>query len=346
MINGPVAYDFGTRYIKAASRDAEFRSLHARRRATEADMSNDVFVDEPSIYEVNGELWQFGQKAEGGEQARRGATKYTDPEYYRSFLGYTLFQLSPDKNDRSIKLFAGHAPHDSAYTDDIEDAVVGHDIVVTHNDVTRKYRCVKVGFWPEPVGALMHEILDNDGNFVAGSQLKSGNTLIIDVGSLTIDYAVAINQKIQENQIGSYRETPLIDAEERIFFRVQKRWKKELETLGHHNIANNIRLAMRSGILDAGGYGNIDISDIVREETQPIIAFVQNMYLRLGGTGRFHNVLLTGGGSGILIDRITEALDRPESSPPIISGDIEYVQYANVFGAWKLANYYSLKGVL
>ena len=284
MSNELMAYDFGTRYIKAASKEAEVRALHARKAATEVDQANDMFVEDPSIYEVNGELWQFGHRAEGGEQAKRGATKYTDPDYYRSYLGYTLFNLFPDTNSRSITLFAGHAPHDSAYTDDIEDAVVGHEIVVTHAGTTRKYKCNKIAFWPEPIGALMNDILDHEGHFVADSKLKSGNTLIIDVGSLTIDYAVAVNQKIQEGQIGSYREVPLIDVEERIFFRVQKRWKKELETLGHHNIANEIRIAMRTGSLDAGGYGKLNISDIVHEETQPIIAFIQIMYLRLGGT--------------------------------------------------------------
>jgi hypothetical protein len=78
-----------------------------------------------------------------------------------------------------------------------------------------------------------------------------------------------------------------------------------------------------------------------------MIRFIIQTYKNRGGTERFNNVFLTGGGASIIEDVIRKALTkagRENGRGIYLAGDRVSPIFTNAYGASKLASFYSRRG--
>jgi hypothetical protein len=68
---------------------------------------------------------------------------------------------------------------------------------------------------------------------------------------------------------------------------------------------------------------------------------VSDIYKKYGGTSALDFVIMTGGGSGLLIDRIKPALGHPHI---YLADKRDRVHMANAIGALKLMHFYKRHG--
>ena len=341
-----VIYDDGNISNKSMSGSAEFEFEHASTPLPQSKYDELVALgDTDGLYTINGKCYVIGERANRfGSIRHEGSNRYTS-EYYQRFLAVSLYNLI-NRNSRSVFVYASIPPKDNAYKDAIKSIAQG-DIEVTHaHNKTRRYRVTGCNTWFEPLGGVMNRLMNDDGYKIddANISLHIGETLVIDIGGLTIDYILLENGVPDFSSARSWTERNIIDTLEDFKEAIIKRYPNELKGARDLKI-DKVRDALRSGFYQAGGQGVLDCTFEADEATHIIVDAVQSRYEQYGGS-TLDNVLLTGGGSGLLGDKIRERMKiKNHWRKGVFMADNENIQRANMRGAKKLLAYYKSQGV-
>jgi aspartate/methionine/tyrosine aminotransferase len=101
--------------------------------------------------------------------------------------------------------------------------------------------------------------------------------------------------------------------------------------------AERVRRAIATGFFEGGGR-RYPCEDEVREATNLVLNRIADTYQRIaGGALGWDSIILTGGGSAVLYDKLLSILNHDRI---VLADDIESIHLANVRGGLKLWRLY------
>lgn len=292
---------------------------------------------------VNGIPFVFGDKARRYTmmERKRGAARYT-ADYYGVLLAYTLYLsgISP----RNINLIASFPPVDVDYIPTLIDVakqtytVQGHH---TGKECIQSYEVTNVDTIDEPLAGYFHFVLTSDGNERKRNPIANKTVLVLDAGGHTVDcVAVDAGGDIDLSTLDSTRTGTLdmLIAFERDIRTTHKEAFQNADDLDIQRIEN----ALVSGHYD---YGKRSLN--VRDEADAALSGLCNDIRQIitsnGGIYNYDTILMTGGGSALLIDRLRGML--PDIDILTADEDVKVLQFANVNGGAKLAQLMRRTGI-
>lgn len=298
-------------------------------------------VEVPEGYAlVNGAAFAYGNAAlrRGNLNRQQGAARYTK-EYYGVLSAIALARLYPRSTD--IELFASHSPRDAQYSDALSDAALG-DWHIQIGEQQTRIGVDMVYTFDEPVGGLMNVLLTQDGKGYERKDIKDCNTLVIDIGGGTTDF-----QGVMPNGALDYNvslSVPLgINRIESDFENAVRQNNPELFRTAFDIPKDRFRAAIRIGKFSGAGQ-QINCENEVTEASYLLLNQIREAYQsRAGGRAVWDAIILTGGGSAMLYDRLVNEVlehDRVILADP----DIDKLHMANVRGGMKLWRFYQAAG--
>jgi len=340
--------DAGNSIIKAkiARREnGEIAFPHAMKRLTESKhekITNRAGFQNQSIdyLRINGKPYVVGESAErhGLITQRTGTARYTR-DYYGVLAAAALGRLY--ERGREVSVFGSHPPGDVQFRQDLMESVVG-DWYVEIKGKERHFKVNYVNTFDEPVGGLMNVLLTEDGQHYQHTEINDGRALVIDIGGFTTDW-LAVNQG-GEIDYSLARSIPLgiqsvlVDFEES--FRSNNLVAvKDTPVLP----PDRVRKALITGVFEGGGK-KYPCEQEVEESTSLMLNRIADTYQRIaGGALSWDSIILTGGGSGFLHNRLLSILNHDNV---ILADDLESIHFANVRGGLKLWCLYEALQVL
>lgn len=330
--------DAGNSIIKAkiARREnGETAFQHALRQLTENEyqkiLSRTKINGSSSDYvRVNGYPYVVGESAErhGVLSQRSGAARYTR-DYYGVLAAVALVKLYG--RGREVAVFGSHAPGDVKFREDLMRSVIG-DWEVEIGNGKSNFKVIYANTFDEPVGGLMNVLLTEDGQHYQHAHVGDGRTLVIDIGGFTTDF-LAVNPG-GEVDYSLARSVPLgiqtvINDFEESFKSNNAEVVKDTPILP----PDRVRKAIVSGVFEGGGRKypcGIDVD----EATSLFLNRFADTYQRLvGGALAWDTVILTGGGSALLFQKIKPLLKHGNV---MLADDFDSLHLANVRGGLKL----------
>lgn len=340
--------DAGNSIIKAkvARREqSEIAFPHAFRSLTEAEYKSITsrsgkLSNTNSYMRINGKPFVIGEGAErfGVTTIRSGAARYTR-DYYgvlaAAAMGY-LFERG-----REISVFGSHAPGDMKFRDDLMRSVIGEWEVEFGGRVS-KFKVTYANTFDEPVGGLMNVILAEDGQHYQHSDLNGGRSLVIDIGGFTTDW-LAVNPG-GEIDYGLSRSVPI--GIQNVLTEFEESFRSNnLEAVKDTPILppERLRKAVLTGVYEGGGR-KYKCESEVKEATNLLLNRISDTYQRIaGGAMSWDSIVLTGGGSALLHDRLIPILNH---NKVILADELSDLHLANVRGGLKLWRLYESLQIL
>lgn len=337
--------DAGNSIIKGKTMQAEVAFPHAMRILTETEYANVLarsgFSGPPRDYMIiNGTPYVFGESAErhGTLTRRTGAARYT-PDYYGVLVAATLARVF-DQNEE-ISLFGSHAPGDVAFREDLMRAAVG-EWRVKMGEREMVFRVRYANTFDEPVGGLMNILLTPDGLHYQRTDVKNGRSLVIDIGGHTTDW-LAVNPG-GEVDYSLNESTPIgiqdvLRDFERSFRANNREATKDVAQLP----PARVRSAIMTGIFVGGGR-EYSCQAEVNEATSVLLNRIRDTYQNVaGGALPWDTIVLTGGGSAMLYDKLVPLLEHQRV---VLSDSSAENHLANVRGGLKLWKLYKAHQLL
>ncbi len=338
--------DAGNSIIKGKTpgRDGEIAFAHAIRKLTETQYKEILARSRGNpplgFFRLNDTPFVVGDEAERfGEVTRRsGAARYTN-DYYSVFLAASLIRTFTQ--GMTVELFASHPPGDIAYRDDLMQAAVGTH-TVEYGEKTFTFRVVYANTFDEPVGGLMNVMLNDDGKSYARSEINEGRSLVIDVGGHTTDW-LAVNPG-GEVDYSLAASTPIgiqvaLKEFERSFRANNREITRDVASLP----PDRIRDALRTGIFVGGGK-EYTCEEESKEATSVLLNRIADTYQNVaGGPLPWDNIILTGGGSAILYEKLVPVLKHQRI---LLADEPPSIHMANVRGGLKLYRLYEMLNLL
>lgn len=278
--------------------------------------------------EVNGRYYAIGDAAArmSANAKRVGAARYM-PEYMGVLLAASMYRLF-DGEVGPITVLASHPPDDARYAADLRAALRGTWKIASGDD-RRTYHVQRVMTFLEPVGGAMCLALDEDGN--ENAEVTRGDVLIIDLGGGTSNVCLARNGVIDPEASRTMRRG-ILDVLQRFESELRDQYAsifKSANIIPQHRV----RDALRYGVY-AGGGQELDCRNAAHYAANPFMndldALIQQHF---GNAMLYDRVLVTGGGGGLLIDRLPEILDTNEI---YLVHDPADIHFANAIGGRKL----------
>jgi hypothetical protein len=326
--------DAGNAIIKGKTAGGEVAYPHALKELTETEYQNIVTragkAGPPADYmRVNGKPYVVGDQAErhGTLTRRSGAARYT-PDYYGVFVAVTLARLY--ERGGEVAVFGSHPPGDVGYRDDLMDSALG-TWEVEHTGRELSFKVTLANTFDEPAGGLFNVILTNDGKHYARSDINGGRALVIDIGGHTTDW-LAVNPG-GEIDYSLQESTPIgilgvVKDFERSFRANNLEAVKSTPVLP----MDRIRQAIASGMFVGGGL-ELPCEDEAREATQVLLNRIGDTFQNVtGGPLQWDSVIVTGGGGGMLFDRLAGVLHHERL---ILADEPGTIHLANVRGGLK-----------
>lgn len=333
----PFVLDAGNANIKSRTLTGAVREdcfPHALVQMTESDwkrvMSRSGVPDE-DYFRVNGTPFAVGKKAlrHGTFERQHGAARYTQ-EYYGVFLAVAMTRAFR-KSKRNVFLMGSHAPGDVDYRDDLMAAAV-HPWRVEWRGQEFTFDVVDANTFDEPLGGWANMILRKDGRGYANAAINDGVTLVLDLGAYTldglvidpggeIDYSTA-----RSTHIGVLRAVDQFKRDFRTENRLLTKDVSDFDELKVHD-------AFRTGQFDLRGLGKHDVQPLINELVSALVNDVMNFYDTYGGAANYDCILLTGGGSALLEERLRAAIRH--NYVLTADRDVKNLHMANVRGGMK-----------
>ena len=324
---GEIAFPHAIRQLS----ESEYEKILARARIN--GNSRDYF-------RVNGKPYAVGESAErhGIVTPRSGTARYTK-DYCGVLAAVSLARLY--ERGREVAMFTSHPPGDVKYREDLMKSIIGEWEVET-GQTKANFRVTYVNTFDEPVGGLMNVLLTEDGQQYQYPQIGDGRSLVVDIGGFTTDF-LAVNQG-GEVDYALARSVPLgiqsviSDFEES--FRANN-----LEIVKDSSVLppDRVRKAIATGVFEGGG-NKYPCQQDVDEATSLFLNRFADTYQRLaGGALSWDNIILTGGGSALLHQKLVPILKH---NNVILADSKESLHLANVRGGLKLWRLYETLKVL
>lgn len=338
--------DAGNSIIKGKTpgRDGEIAFAHAIRKLTETQYGEIIARSRGNpplgFFKLNGQPFVVGDEAERfGEVTRRsGAARYT-ADYYSVFLAATLIRMFTE--GMTVELFASHPPGDIAYREDLMRAALGEH-VIDFGERSYRFKVAYANTFDEPVGGLMNVMLNDDGKSYARSEINEGRSLVIDVGGHTTDW-LAVNPG-GEVDYSLAASTPIgiqiaLKEFERSFRANNREITRDVASLP----PDRVRDALRTGKFIGGGK-SYPCEEESREATSVLLNRIADTFQNVaGGPLPWDNIILTGGGSAILYDRLVPVLKHQRI---LLADEPISIHMANVRGGLKLYRLYEMLNLL
>jgi hypothetical protein len=340
--------DAGNSIIKAkiARREnGEIAFPHALKQLTESEYAKIVnrtgITGQSFDYlKVNGKPYVVGESAErhGLITQRSGTARYTK-NYYGVLAAAALGRLY--ERSRDVSIFGSHPPGDVQFRQDLMESVIGD----WHVEIRGKERHFLVSYantFDEPVGGLMNVILTEDGQHYQYTHINSSRALVIDIGGFTTDW-LAVNPG-GEIDYSLARSIPLgiqnvLDDFEESFRTNNLEAVKDTPVLP----PERVRKAVATGIFEGGGR-KYPCEMEVEEATSLMLNRIADIYQRIaGGAMSWDTIILTGGGSALLYERLLSILNHENI---VLADKLEDIHMANVRGGLKLWRLYEALKVL
>ncbi len=337
--------DAGNSIIKAknASREAAFP--HALKALTEAEYRQILArvgagrVPEDYL-RINGQPYVVGESAErhGTPTRRSGASRYR-PEYYGVLAAAMLGRLY--ERGGEVCVFGSHPPGDVAFREDLMRSVMG-TWTVEVNRRERVFTVIYANTFDEPVGGLMNVILAEDGRHYQRMDINGGRSLVIDIGGHTTDWLAvnpggSVDYSLAESTPIGIQE--VVASFERSFRLNYPEACRDTATLP----PERVRQAIASGIFVGGGR-SYDCEHEAAEATSILLNRIANTYQVIaGGALPWDSLVLTGGGSAILYDRLLPLLKHDHV---LMAEEPASIHMANARGGLKLWRLYEALGLL
>lgn len=337
--------DAGNSIIKGKTPTREAAFPHALKALTETEYEQILIragrSGPPADYiRVNGQPYVVGESAErhGALTRRSGAARYR-PDYYGVFVAAALARLYERGGD--VALFGSHPPGDVAFRDELMRAALG----AWHVEVGGRERAFRVTYantFDEPVGGLMNVILAEDGRHYRRTDVNGGRALVVDIGGRTTDWLAvnpggAVDYALAESTPIGIQE--VVSSFERSFRATHRDAVRDTPTLP----PERVRAAIATGVFVGGGREH-DCENEAREATSVLLNRIAATYQHVaGGALPWNSIILTGGGSAMLYDRLLPLLGHDHV---ILADEAESIHLANVRGGLKLWRLYEALGLL
>ncbi|HLA45870.1 MAG TPA: hypothetical protein VJZ27_20650, partial [Aggregatilineales bacterium] len=218
----------------------------------------------------------------------------------------TLARLYDEASE--IALFGSHAPKDVAFRDRLMRAAIGK-WTVDMGGMHKEFRVTYANTFDEPVGGLMNVLLTDDGLHYQRNDVRDGDTLVIDIGGFTTDWLAV--RPGGEVDYGLH----------------------ESVTMGIQNVVKDFERSFRANNLDAtqaipdlpparvreaivtgvyrGGGRQYPCQREVEEATNILLSQIADTYQNVAhGPLPWDTIILTGGGSALLFDRLLPILNH------------------------------------
>lgn len=335
-----VVFDAGRSIVKGKTQSSESEFVHALSQLTEVEYKQIISRElSPEVLKVNGVPYAIGATAmRRGYQPRQTTGERYNELYYGTLLAAMLFRLY-EKPVKNIFVYASHPPVLFDSRPEIV-AAAKHKWVVECMGEKREYIVNEVRCFDEPVGGVMNLLLAGDGKTYQRSDIKEGSALVLDIGGQTIDVAALDNGKIDYSHIHS-ADGGVIEVEQRFEKLLRAEYKHTLK--GTNFIPpKKIRETLQTKAFDAGAYGVLEVSELVNQATDDIVLRIKDLIGESGGLVNYNNVVLTGGGGGLLFNRICEYFDHASFQTRLghdyfhLADDIKDIHLANIRGGFKV----------
>ncbi len=331
--------DSGNSIIKGKTASRETAFPHALKALTESEYENILTRagrsgPPPDYLRINGQPCVVGESAErhGTLTRRSGASRYRK-DYYGMFVAAALARLY--ERGGEVMLFGSHPPGDVTFRDELMQAALG-EWHVEIGSKERVYRVTYANTFDEPVGGLMNVLLAEDGQHYRHTDINGGRALVVDVGGHTTDW-LAVNPG-GEVDYSLAESTPIGILEvvynfERSFRTNNRDAVRDTPTLP----PERVRQAIASGVFMGAGR-KFDCENEAREATSVLLNRIADTYQNLaGGALPWDSIILTGGGSAVLYDRLLPILNHQHI---VLADEIASIHLANVRGGLKLWRLY------
>jgi hypothetical protein len=318
---------------------------HALRRLTESEYQKILSRARTNgsakdYIRVNGTPYVIGESAErhGLVSKRSGAARYTR-DYYGVLATAVLAQLYG--RGREVAVFGSHAPGDVKFREDLMRSVIG-DWEVEMGESRANFKVIYANTFDEPVGGLMNVLLTEDGQHYQHAHVGDGRSLVIDIGGFTTDF-LAVNPG-GEVDYSLARSVPL--GIQSVISNFEDSFRaNHLEAVKDTPVLppERVRRAIATGVFEGGGR-KFSCEQDVEEATSLFLNQFADTYQRLaGGALAWDTIILTGGGSALLHDKLKPLLKH---SNIMLADDLESLHFANVRGGMKLWRLYDALKVL
>lgn len=302
----------------------------------------------PSQY--HGEMERFGQTepldliATGGKyyatsetaesyhvQRRERRAKYTRDYYGVLFENAVAraFIADPTLLEGGLRVMASHASDDHQFYQQVISSIKGKHRYECGGK-TFTYEVTSVRTYEEPFGGYARQAFIWEGRKGWQTPLRGATVGIVDIGGGTCGVlSVADNGTVRYATAGN-GDQGLNMAVERLAAELQAHHTYSKFFAKAAPIEARVREALQSGKYI--GFGReLPCEREVERALNPLLNEVENLYLRkLSGGAGLDVLIFTGGGSGLLHQRLQARLDFGNV---ILADEVDSIQFANVRGA-------------
>jgi hypothetical protein len=341
MNDVPVILDLGHYALKGIVGDDENRRAAIRHGILE--MSRDDWrniVDagsllHPDYVRVGNGYYEIGQTAlnHSGAPTIEGIDRYRR-DYYGVLMCAMIARLFDPGEIQSAVVFASYPPGDRRHKDDLELALLG-EWDFEHQGRTFHIIVRRVVTYAEPMGGFWNFVLleDAQGQYDNPEYNPKRQTLMIDLGGGTMSLL-----PIGVDHLPDYRRSysfPVGFNNVAEWFEREMRATYRDEFRGSRNLPDDlVHEALATGRWH--GAGNDRGMDVSREVENAMLELVEQFrtgYHKADGPQPYGQIILTGGGSAILGERIKKLSGHRRVF--YAHNDLSDMHFANVFGGLK-----------
>lgn len=338
--NVPVILDLGHYKLKGIVGDDPNRRAdapHALQEMSRDEWQNVVEVGRnanPDYIQVGTRFFEVGETAAvHTAHVAEGVARYR-----RTYYGVLMCQMiallfEPDEIREAV-VFASYPPGDRRHIDELEDSLIGH---WEFHHMGRRFDFIvrQVVTYTEPMGGFWNFVIQEDelGFYDNPDYFPRRQTLVVDLGGGTMSLL-----PIGRNQTPDYRRAESFDVG---FNDVAKQFQRELRSTqrdlmraSRHLPPDLLHEAIADGFFRGGGHEEgIDVSREVESAMAELFDQFKLAYQAVGGPAPFGQIVLTGGGSIVLGERLKRLMGHQRVF--YAHEDIQQLAFANVSGGLK-----------
>ena len=350
--NVPIILDLGHSELKAIVGDDEFRRdkvPHALNELERERWHNIVEVghnNNPDYIQVANRFYEVGRTAQDHTfDIQRGSARYTR-EYYGVLMCRMVAQLFQPHEIQEAVVFASYPPGDRRHVDDLRRSLLGP---WEFHHTGRRFEFVvrTVVTYTEPLGGLWNFVIQQDaqGHYDNPEYNARRRTLVVDFGGGTLsilpigedqhpDYLAARSLDIGFNDIAKS-----LAEELRARYRDEFRYTRTVPT-------DLLYEALRTGTYFGGGRDDdgLDVTYEVNTALSDLVDRFRVAYQSAGGAAPYGQIVLTGGGSIVLGERLTRLMGHRRVY--YAHDDVQQLAFANVLGGLKAYREMAQEGAL